>query len=143
MGFRVPTIVAGPYAKQNYVSSVVYDHTSALKHLQNAFGLESLNVRMDAANDLSDCIDQVRLAANDPAPPIVLPEINIDAWPMDPATCDHSGGFKGKYKDPISEWADTSGKIAKQYDLRDDPTSYLTSIREYVRTAQTRAKLRG
>ncbi|HEY6034870.1 MAG TPA: alkaline phosphatase family protein, partial [Kofleriaceae bacterium] len=65
MGFRVPTIVAGPYAKQNYVSSVVYDHTSPLKHLQNVFGLETLNVRMDAANDLTDCIDMERLMANE------------------------------------------------------------------------------
>ncbi|MEO8842141.1 MAG: alkaline phosphatase family protein [Kofleriaceae bacterium] len=140
MGFRVPTIVAGPYAKQNYVSSTVYDHTSALKHLQNVFKLESLNVRMDAANDLTDCIDMERLLANNPADPITLPEINIDAWPMSDA-CSHSGGFKGK--DPISQWADASGKIAKQYDLRDDPTSYLRSIREYVRAAQIEAKLKA
>ena len=140
MGFRVPTIVAGPYAKQNYVSSTVYDHTSALKHLTNVFGLESLNVRVDAANDLTDCIDMERLLANNPADPITLPEINIDDWPMDTA-CEHSGGFK--YKDPISQWADASGKIAKQYDLRDDPTSYLRSIREYVRAAQIEAKLKA
>ena len=62
-GFRVPTMVIGPYVKQNYVSSVEYDHTSALKHLQTAFGLEPLNERMNAANDLTDCIDMERLAA--------------------------------------------------------------------------------
>jgi len=139
MGFRVPTLIAGPYAKQNYVSSVVYDHTSPLKHLQNAFGLESLNVRMDAANDLSDCIDMERLMANKPADPITLPTINLDDWPMDPNACSHSGGFK--YADPISQWADATGKIPKRYDLRDGADEYMRSIREYVRTAQERAKV--
>src|SRR6185503_660514 len=76
-GFRVPTMVIGPYVKQNYVSSVEYDHTSALKHLQNAFGLQTLNERMDAANDLTDCIDMARLAAGDWAPPVELPKINL------------------------------------------------------------------
>jgi phospholipase C len=141
MGFRVPTIVAGPYAKQNYVSSVVYDHCSPLKHLQNAFGLESLNVRMDAANDLSDCLDMERLMANDPAPPITLPMINIDDWPMDPNACSHSGGFK--YLDPISKWADATGLVPKRYDLRDGADEYMRSIREYVRAAQERAKVGG
>src|SRR6185369_13068989 len=42
LGFRVPAIVMGPYAKQSYVSSVQYDHTSALKHLQNHFHLGGL-----------------------------------------------------------------------------------------------------
>ncbi len=139
MGFRVPTLVAGPYAKQNYVSSVTYDHTSALKHLQNTFGLETLNVRMDAANDLTDCIDLERLAANQPSDPITLPTINLDDWPMDMVACSHTGGFK--YKDPISQWADATGGIRKLYDLRDDPDSYLRSIREYVRQAQVRAKV--
>jgi phospholipase C len=140
MGFRVPTLIAGPYVKQNYVSHTVYDHTSALKHLQNAFGLETLNVRMDAANDFSDAIDMERLAANNPAPPVTLPEINIDDWPMDPTACSHSGGFR--YADPISIWADESGAVPKRYDLRDDPDSYLKSIREFVRSAQAAAKLK-
>jgi phospholipase C len=141
MGFRVPTLVAGPYVKKNYVSSVVYDHTSALKHLANAFELESLNVRMDAANDLSDCIDMERLAANQPSDPITLPTINLDDWPEDPTACSHAGGFK--YKDPISEWADSSGKVPKMYDLRDGADGYLRSIRENVRQAQVRGKVGG
>src|SRR5262245_35932230 len=46
LGFRVPAMVMGPYAKKNYVSSVQYDHTSALKQLGTAFELEPLNARM-------------------------------------------------------------------------------------------------
>jgi len=137
MGFRVPTLVAGPYAKQNHVSSVVYDHCSPLKHLQTAFGLEPLNVRMDAANDLTDCIDMARLMAGTPADPVELPAINLDDWPINPEKCSHSGGFK--YQDPISQWADATGKVPKQYDLRDDPTGYQQGIRDYVRASQVRA----
>ena len=39
LGFRVPTVVMGPYVKQG-VSSVVYDHTSVLRHIENMFGLD-------------------------------------------------------------------------------------------------------
>jgi phospholipase C len=85
MGFRVPTVVAGPYVKQGYASSVVYDHTSVLKHIEVTHGLDPLNARVSAANDLSDLIDQERLEANDPAAPIQLPAIDIDAENIDPA----------------------------------------------------------
>ena len=87
LGFRVPTIVAGPYAKKNYVSSVQYDHTSALKHLQNHFGLEPLNERMNIANDLMDCIDMDRLAAGDPADPVTLPTVDRYAHPTTDPRC--------------------------------------------------------
>ncbi len=36
-GFRVPTIVASPYARQNYVDHRVYDHTSTLRFLEWRF----------------------------------------------------------------------------------------------------------
>ena len=94
LGFRVPTMVIGPYVKQNYVSSVQYDHTSALKHLQTTFALDPLNERMNSANDLMDCIDMERLAANDPAPPITLPTADRFAWPTTDTRCRSSGGFR-------------------------------------------------
>ena len=137
LGFRVPAMVAGPYVKQNYVSSVQYDHTSALKHLQNAFGLETLTPRMDAANDLTDCIDMERLAKGDWADPITLPTIDLDAWPMDPTACSHSGGFREQ--DPISIWANANrGQLpeAQGNDLRDDPKSYIDSIQNFLRQYQ-------
>jgi phospholipase C len=36
-GFRVPTILASPYARQNYVDHRVYDHTSTLRFLEWRF----------------------------------------------------------------------------------------------------------
>ena len=92
LGFRVPAIVAGPYVKQGHVSSVQYDHTSALRQLQTHFGLEPLNERMNVANDLMDCIDLERLAAGEPADPIELPVVGRYAWPTTDARCASEGG---------------------------------------------------
>ncbi len=78
LGFRVPTVVAGPYVKQGHVSSVVRDHTSVLAHLGGMLGLEPLTARVAAAADLSELIDQDRLAALDPAPPAEMPAIEVD-----------------------------------------------------------------
>lgn len=78
LGFRVPTIVAGPYVKQGFVSSVVRDHTSVLAHIESMFGLEPLTMRDAAANDLSDLIDVERLQAGNPAPPAAMPAIEVD-----------------------------------------------------------------
>ena len=36
-GFRVPTIMASPYARQNYVDHRVYDHTSILRFVEWRF----------------------------------------------------------------------------------------------------------
>lgn len=129
MGFRVPTFVAGPYAKQGHVSSVVRDHCSALKHLQVTFGLESINKRIDMANDLSECIDMDRLAANDPAPPIELPAINPEDYPYTNAAC-KGGGFRTS-NDPISEFANRRPDLFGDLDLRDSTDIYLESVRRH------------
>ncbi|MCW5802428.1 MAG: alkaline phosphatase family protein [Deltaproteobacteria bacterium] len=132
-GFRVPAMVVGPYAKQNYVSSVQYDHTSALKHLQNAFGLETLTPRMNAANDLTDCIDMDRLAAGEPADPIELPKINLADYPMITDPVCRGSAFR---KDPITEWADANpgSVIDRRSDAARD--TYHRGIVEYLRKAQ-------
>jgi phospholipase C len=78
LGFRVPAMVMGPWAKSGYVSSVQYDHTSALKQVSNAHGLEPMSMRQAAANDLSDCIDFERLDRDEPTAAITLPAVEID-----------------------------------------------------------------
>ncbi len=132
MGFRVPALVMGPYVKQGHVSSVVRDHTSALKHLQNVFGLASLNVRVDAANDLSECLDEDRLARNDPAPPITLPAINSDDFPVLDNACKSAGGFRVA-TDPITTYADEHPELFGDSDLRSSTPMYLQGIRDYYR----------
>jgi phospholipase C len=47
-GFRVPAVVVSPYAKPDFVSSRVYDHTSVLKLIEEKWNLPPLT-RRDAA----------------------------------------------------------------------------------------------
>jgi phospholipase C len=42
LGFRLPLLIISPYAKQNYVSHVPYEHGSILKFIEDQFGLARL-----------------------------------------------------------------------------------------------------
>jgi len=56
-GFRVPSGVVSPYARPNYVSSVVHDHTSILKLVETKWNLPALTERDAHADDLLDSVD--------------------------------------------------------------------------------------
>jgi phospholipase C len=68
-GFRVPSIVVSPYAKQNYVSHIVYDHTSVLAFVERKFNLEAMTLRDANANDMTDFLDLPALTAGTPTFP--------------------------------------------------------------------------
>jgi phospholipase C len=53
----VPAVVVSPYARRDYVSHVVHDHTSILKLLETKFNLPALTDRDGAADNLLDCLD--------------------------------------------------------------------------------------
>ncbi len=57
LGFRVPAVVAGPFAKQGHVSHTTYDHTSILKLIELIWGLPPLTRRDAAAEAPLDCLD--------------------------------------------------------------------------------------
>ncbi|HWE54184.1 MAG TPA: alkaline phosphatase family protein [Acidimicrobiales bacterium] len=44
-GFRVPAVIISPYAKPDFVSSTVYDHTSVLKLIEEKWNLPFLTCR--------------------------------------------------------------------------------------------------
>jgi phospholipase C len=135
LGFRVPAMVIGPYAKQSYVSSVQYDHTSGIKHLQNEFGLAPLTARSEAANDLSDCIDMERLARGEPADPIKIPEIDLSSFPHEDPKC--HGGPSFRHQSALHEWLDANpGKWEPAYDMRG--TDQMSVIRDFLREDQRR-----
>ncbi len=75
LGFRVPSIVAGPFVRRGCAVSTTLEHVSILRTLETRFGIPSLNARAAAASDLSCCIDPALL--RDPQGPITLPEIAI------------------------------------------------------------------
>lgn len=56
-GFRVPLIVASPYAKRAYVSHVTHDFGSILKFIEEVFKLPSLGYADARSDDLSDCFN--------------------------------------------------------------------------------------
>jgi phospholipase C len=56
-GFRVPSGVVSPYAKRNFVSHTVYDHTSILKTVEEKWNLPALTRRDANANSLFDMLD--------------------------------------------------------------------------------------
>jgi len=67
-GFRVPAVVASPWARPNYVSHVVHDHTSFLKLVETKWNLPALTFRDANADNLLDCFN-----FNAPAPPFLKP----------------------------------------------------------------------
>ncbi len=50
LGFRLPLLIISPYAKQNYVSHVDYEHGSVLKFIEDQFGLARLAASDSRAN---------------------------------------------------------------------------------------------
>ncbi|MHB1519628.1 MAG: alkaline phosphatase family protein [Acidimicrobiales bacterium] len=56
-GFRLPSGVVSPYARPNYVSHVVHDHTSILKLIETKWNLPALTYRDAHADDLLDSVD--------------------------------------------------------------------------------------
>ncbi len=78
-GFRVPSILIGPYAKPGYVSHVVYDHTSILAFLERKWNLPAMTYRDANANDLTDFLDLNAMTAGQPT----FPELPALAAPGD------------------------------------------------------------
>lgn len=56
-GFRVPAVVVSPWARANYVSHTVYDHTSILRLVETKWNLPALSNRDANANNMLDCFD--------------------------------------------------------------------------------------
>jgi len=57
LGFRVPAVIVSPYARENFVSDTVYDHTSVLKLIEEKWNLPPLTRRDAAATAPLDALD--------------------------------------------------------------------------------------
>jgi phospholipase C len=69
LGFRVPVIVVGPYAKRGYVSHVTHEASGFLRYMEEVFNLPSLGTRDTTADDFRDCFDYTQ----PPTPYTVVP----------------------------------------------------------------------
>lgn len=70
LGIRVPAVVAGPTIRAGSVVSTTFEHSSVIATFGTRFGLEPMNVRAGAANDLSSCIDPMLVLQPRSAPSI-------------------------------------------------------------------------
>ena len=76
LGFRVPAMLAGPYVKRHFVSSVTYEHSSVPHFIEWRFGLRPMGVRDAQAANLLDALDFTK---GDPT----VPRLPVPA--LDPA----------------------------------------------------------
>ncbi len=65
-GPRVPGHVISPYAKKDYLSHVVHDHTSVLKFIETKFNLGAMTYRDANADNLLDSFDFTKMAFQNP-----------------------------------------------------------------------------
>jgi len=75
LGFRVPALVVGPTVRRGCAVDDVFEHSSVPATVTRRFGLEPLNPRAEAVNDLSSCIDPRRIG--DPLPPPLVPTVSV------------------------------------------------------------------
>jgi phospholipase C len=81
-GFRVPLIMVSPWARKNYVSKTVADHTSVLKFIETRFDLPSLTARDAAAHDLTDMLDFAAMSFETPPQMPEQPETGVCDWQL-------------------------------------------------------------
>jgi phospholipase C len=79
-GFRVPAVIVSPYARPDYVSSVVLDHTSVLRLVEEKWNLPALTARDAAANTPLDALDFTSPPAFLKPPSLPEPGLEWGSW---------------------------------------------------------------
>jgi phospholipase C len=57
LGFRVPSLLVSPYARQGQVNHTTMDYTSALRFIEENWGVQPLNARDAGAPSLASALD--------------------------------------------------------------------------------------
>ena len=89
-GFRVPAAIISPYARRNYVSSVVHDHTSVMKLIETKWNLPALTFRDANADNLLDSLDFTAPPAFADPPALPAPALGLNG-PLPAANCGGAG----------------------------------------------------
>jgi len=79
-GFRVPAVIVSPYARPDYLTSTVYDHTSILKLVQQKWNLPALTRRDAAATSPLDALDFEGEPAFLKPPDLPAPSLEWGHW---------------------------------------------------------------
>ncbi len=78
-GFRVPAVIVSPYARPDFVTDTVYDHTSVLKLIEQKWNFPPMTRRDAAATSPIEALD----LESSPAflvPPKLSPPASPGAW---------------------------------------------------------------
>ena len=86
-GFRVPCAVVSPWARPNYVSHKVFDHSSICALVESKWNLPAMTYRDANANDMLDMLDLSTPTFLTP-PQLAQPLLNVDPAAM---TCSTTG----------------------------------------------------
>ena len=76
----MPAVIVSPYARRDYVSHVVHDHTSILKLIETKWNLPALTYRDANADNLLDSLDLRRRPAF--LEPPTLPAPGLTSHPV-------------------------------------------------------------
>ena len=79
-GFRVPALLVSPYAKPGFVDHTTLDFTSALKFIEENWGVDPLAARDRKANNLTNAFD----FDSPPRPAVILDETRTEDAPQRP-----------------------------------------------------------
>ena len=74
----MPAVLVSPYARPDYVSHVVHDHTSILKLIETKWNLPPLTRRDAEADDLLDSLDLSGPPAFERPPNLPNPALRSD-----------------------------------------------------------------
>jgi phospholipase C len=77
-GFRVPAVIISPYARRDYVSHVVHDHTSVMKLIETKWNLPALTFRDANADNLLDSLDFSNPPAFAEPPKLAEPALGLN-----------------------------------------------------------------
>ena len=97
-GFRVPTVIVSPWARQSFTSHTVYDHTSILATIERKWNLPALTYRDANANHLGDCLVSAGPAPFATPPALAAAPLRTEA---DSIACEEYGS------DPLNPAANT------------------------------------
>jgi phospholipase C len=87
-GFRVPCVVVSPWARPNYVSHQIFDHTSICALVEKKWNLRALTRRDANAHNMLDMLDlRTRAFAHPPK----LDKPLLDAQPRQALLCNDTG----------------------------------------------------
>ena len=124
LGFRVPGLVIGPHVRRGCINSNQFEHSSIIATATEKWGLDPINDRVRASNDLSSCIHPDLL--DNPQPGIDLPRIDVDED-------DLIRKLQPVDTQPEMKLLADSGQIPSELDLRGD---IKTEVRDLIHKAR-------